>query len=89
MTYLKNVFSRYSGEKMRLEKQLIKKMYYETFLMENETKPTLDVLGQAYVNEEKMRFLMGLIFVLHKVNFIIVIKILKQLFLNGRRLVMN
>ncbi len=28
-------------------------MYYETFLMENETKPTLDVLGQAYVNEEK------------------------------------
>ena len=89
MTYLKNLFSRYSGEKMRLEKQLIKKMYYETFLMENETKPTLDVLGQAYVNEEKMRFLMGLIFVLHKVNFIIVIKILKQLFLNGRRLVMN
>ena len=80
MTYLKNLFSRYSGEKMRLEKQLIKKMYYETFLMENETKPTLDVLGQAYVNEEKMRFLMGLIFVLHKVNFIIVIKILKQIF---------
>lgn len=77
------------GEKMRLEKQLIKKVYYETFLMENETKPTLDVLGQAYVNEEKIRFLMGLIFVLHKVNFIIVIKILKQLFLNGRRLVMN
>ncbi|PIE96563.1 dynamin family protein [Bacillus fungorum] len=38
---------------MRLEKQLIKKMYYETFLMENETKPILDVLGQAYVNEEK------------------------------------
>ncbi len=74
---------------MRLEKQLIKKMYYETFLMENETKPTLDVLGQAYVNEEKMRFLMDLIFVLRKVNFIIAIKILKQLFLNGRRLVMN
>ena len=89
LTYLKNVFSRYSGEKMRLEKQLIKKMYYETFLMENETKPTLDVLGQAYVNEEKMRFLMDLIFVLRKVNFIIAIKILKQLFLNGRRLVMN
>lgn len=77
------------GEKMRLEKQLIKKMYYETFLMENETKPTLDVLGQAYVNEEKMRFLMDLIFVLRKVNFIIAIKILKRLFLNGRRLVMN
>lgn len=77
------------GEKMRLEKQLIKKMYYETFLMENETKLTLDVLGQAYVNEEKMRFLMDLIFVLRKVNFIIAIKILKQLFLNGRRLVMN
>ena len=57
--------------------------------MENETKPTLDVLGQAYVNEEKMRFLMDLIFVLRKVNFIIAIKILKQLFLNGRRLVMN
>ena len=41
------------GEKMRLEKQLIKKMYYETFLMENETKPPLDVLGEVYVNEEK------------------------------------
>ena len=89
MTYLKNVFSRYSGEKMRIEKQLIKKMYYETFLMENVTKSPLDVLGEAYVNEEKMRFLMDLIFVLHKVNFIIAIKILKQLFLNGRRLVMN
>ena len=89
LTYLKNVFSRYSGEKMRIEKQLIKKMYYETFLMENVTKPPLDVLGEAYVNEEKMRFLMDLIFVLRKVNFIISIKILKQLFLNGRRLVMN
>ena len=89
LTYLKNVFSRYSGEKMRIEKQLIKKMYYETFLMENVTKSPLDVLGEAYVNEEKMRFLMDLIFVLHKVNFIIAIKILKQLFLNGRRLVMN
>lgn len=77
------------GEKMRIEKQLIKKMYYETFLMENITKPPLDVLGEAYVNEEKMRFLMDLIFVLRKVNFIISIKILKQLFLNGRRLVMN
>ena len=76
------------GEKMRLEKQLIKKMYYETFLMENETHPPLQVLGEAYVNE-KMRFLMHLIFVLHKVNFIITIKILKQLFLNGRKLVMN
>ncbi|WP_433770127.1 dynamin family protein [Bacillus wiedmannii] len=41
------------GEKMRLEKQLIKKMYYETFLMENETQPPLQVLGAAYVNEEK------------------------------------
>ncbi|MDH4419883.1 MULTISPECIES: dynamin family protein [Bacillus] len=38
---------------MRLEKQLIKKMYYETFLMENETQPPLQVLGEAYVNEEK------------------------------------
>ena len=28
-------------------------MYYETFLMENITKPPLDVLGEAYVNEEK------------------------------------
>ena len=64
-------------------------MYYETFLMENVTKSPLDVLGEAYVNEEKMRFLMDLIFVLRKVNFIISIKILKQLFLNGRRLVMN
>ena len=74
---------------MRIEKQLIKKMYYETFLMENVTKPPLDVLGEAYISEEKMRFLMDLIFVLRKVNFIISIKILKQLFLNGRRLVMN
>lgn len=41
------------GEKMRVEKQLIKKMYYETFLMENETKPPLDVLGEVYVNEER------------------------------------
>ena len=41
------------GEKMRIEKQLIKKMYYETFLMENVTKSPLDVLGEAYVNEEK------------------------------------
>ncbi|MBC6975871.1 dynamin family protein [Bacillus sp. Xin] len=38
---------------MRLEKQLIKKMYYETFLMENETHPPLQVLGAAYVNEQK------------------------------------
>ncbi|MGE7938020.1 dynamin family protein [Bacillus paramycoides] len=38
---------------MRIEKQLIKKMYYETFLMENETKPPLDVLGEVYVNEER------------------------------------
>lgn len=89
LTYLKNVFSRYSGGKDEIRKTINKKMYYETFLMENETKPTLDVLGQAYVNEEKMRFLMDLIFVLRKVNFIIAIKILKQLFLNGRRLVMN
>lgn len=41
------------GEKMRVEKQLIKKMYYETFLMENETKPPIDVLGEVYVNEER------------------------------------
>ncbi|PGZ07194.1 GTP-binding protein [Bacillus cereus] len=38
---------------MRLEKQLIKKMYYETFLMENETQPPLQVLGEVYLNEEK------------------------------------
>ena len=44
-------------------------MYYETFLMENVTKSPLDVLGEAYVNEEKMRFLMDLIFVLHKGEF--------------------
>lgn len=38
---------------MRLEKQLIKKIYYETFLMENETHPPLQVLGGAYLNEQK------------------------------------
>lgn len=40
-------------EKMRLEKQLIKKIYYETFLIENETHPPLQVLGEAYLNEQK------------------------------------
>ncbi|MBO1578097.1 dynamin family protein [Bacillus sp. XF8] len=38
---------------MILEKQLIKKIYYETFLMENETHPPLQVLGEAYLNEQK------------------------------------
>lgn len=38
---------------MRLEKQLIKKIYYETFLMENETSSPLQVLGEAYLNEQK------------------------------------
>ncbi|KOO48892.1 dynamin family protein [Viridibacillus arvi] len=38
---------------MRLEKQLIKKIYYETFLIENETHPPLQVLGEAYLNEQK------------------------------------
>lgn len=85
----KNVFSRYSGGKDEIRKTINKKMYYETFLMENGTYPPLQVLGEAYLNEEKMRFPMDLIFVLHKVNFIITIKILKQLFLNGRKLVMN
>ncbi|MGE7924034.1 dynamin family protein [Viridibacillus arvi] len=37
---------------MRLEKQLIKKIYYETFLIENETHPPLQVLGEAYLNEQ-------------------------------------
>ncbi|MEI4831730.1 dynamin family protein [Bacillus sp. FJAT-53711] len=41
---------------MRLEKQLIKKIYYETFLMENETHPPLQVLGEAYLNEQKNEF---------------------------------
>lgn len=40
-------------EKMRLEKKLIKKIYYETFLIENETHPPLQVLGEAYLNEQK------------------------------------
>ncbi|QOV11229.1 dynamin family protein [Viridibacillus arvi] len=38
---------------MRLEKQLIKKIYYETFLIENETHPPLQVLGEVYLNEQK------------------------------------
>ncbi|MGE7835023.1 dynamin family protein [Viridibacillus arvi] len=38
---------------MRLEKQLIKKIYYETFLIENETHPPLQILGEVYLNEQK------------------------------------
>lgn len=53
LTYLKNVFSRYSGGKDENRKTINKKMYYETFLMENVTKPPLDVLGEAYISEEK------------------------------------
>ncbi|PGZ94757.1 GTP-binding protein [Bacillus pseudomycoides] len=41
---------------MNLEKQLIKKIYYETFLMENETHPPLQVLGEAYLNDQKNEF---------------------------------
>ncbi|MDC2865402.1 dynamin family protein [Bacillus sp. BP-3] len=41
---------------MTLEKQLIKKIYYETFLMENETHPPLQVLGEAYLAEQKNEF---------------------------------
>lgn len=41
------------GKNMSLEKQLIEKIYYQTFLMENETQPPLQVLGEAYFNEEK------------------------------------
>lgn len=77
------------GEKMRVEKQLIKKMYYETFLMENETKQPLDVLGEVYVNEEKNEISDGSYIRFAQGEFTIVIKILKQLFLNGRRFVMN
>ncbi|EEL51714.1 tetratricopeptide (TPR) repeat containing protein [Bacillus cereus Rock3-44] len=47
------IFQDVVGEKMRLEKQLIQKTYYETFLMENEAHPPLQVLGEAYVNEQK------------------------------------
>lgn len=57
--------------------------------MENETKPTLDVLGQAYVNEEKIeisdgsyiRFAQGEFYYRHQ-DF-------EAAILNGRRLVMN
>lgn len=50
----KNVFFQdIVGGKMRLEKQLIKKKYYEAFLIENETHPPLQVLGEAYLNEQK------------------------------------
>ncbi|MGE7623236.1 dynamin family protein [Viridibacillus sp. NPDC096237] len=59
---------------MRLEKQLIKKIYYETFLMENETLPPLQVLGEAYFNEQKneisdgsyIRFAQGEFYYHHK-----------------------
>ncbi|MGX9134661.1 dynamin family protein [Rummeliibacillus sp. JY-2-4R] len=38
---------------MSLEKQLIEKIYYKTFLTENETHPPLQVLGEVYLNEVK------------------------------------
>ncbi len=38
---------------MSLENQLIRKTYYKTFLMENETQPPLQVLGEAYLNEQR------------------------------------
>ncbi|MGG0657506.1 dynamin family protein [Rummeliibacillus pycnus] len=38
---------------MSLEKQLIEKLYYKTFLLEYETQPPLQVLGEAYLNEQK------------------------------------
>ena len=64
-------------------------MYYETFLMENVTKSPLDVLGEAYVNEEKnevsdgsyIRFAQGEFYYRHQ-DF-------EAAILNGRRLVMN
>ncbi len=57
--------------------------------MEMKQNATLAYLDKRYVNEEKMRFLMGPYIRFAQVNFIIVIKILKNYFLNGRRLVMN
>ncbi len=64
-------------------------MYYETFLMENETKPPLDVLREVYVNEERNEISDGSYIRFAQGEFIIVIKILKLLFLNGKKLVMN
>ncbi len=49
----KRILQDIAGKKMSLEKQLIEKLYYKTFLMENGTQPPLQVLGEAYLNEQK------------------------------------
>ncbi|MFC3885405.1 dynamin family protein [Bacillus songklensis] len=38
---------------MSLEKQLIQKTYYETFIQENETNHPIQVLGEAFLEEQK------------------------------------
>ena len=69
---------------MTIENQFIQKVYYKTFLTEETSTPASEVLGEAYINESKMNSPTFLIFDLLKVNFIIKIKILKRLYLNGK-----
>lgn len=41
---------------MTIEKQLIQKVYYETFLTEQDSVQSPQVLGEAYVNEAENEF---------------------------------
>ena len=41
---------------MTIEKQLIQKVYYETFLMEQSSTQAPEILGEAYVNESENEF---------------------------------
>lgn len=41
---------------MTIEKQLIQKVYYETFLTEQDSVQAPQVLGEAYVNEAENEF---------------------------------
>ncbi|MDZ5607190.1 dynamin family protein [Bacillus pseudomycoides] len=59
---------------MTIEKQLIQKVYYETFLTEQDSVPAPQALGEAYVNEAKndfsnisnIRFAQGEVYYQHK-----------------------
>ncbi|MDM5153268.1 dynamin family protein [Bacillus sp. DX1.1] len=59
---------------MTMEKQLIKKIYYETFLIDQATNQPLQILGEAYINEEmnepsnlsNIRFAQGEFYYHHK-----------------------
>ena len=38
---------------MMLEEQLVKKQYYETFMEPYENRHPIEVLGEAYMNEQR------------------------------------